>query len=71
MWDKRANASELKPPRPPLCFGCARPMRLVRRTPRFGGLVYTFECRACGVWHMEEVDAVEDPSADLGAVLAA
>jgi hypothetical protein len=33
----------------------------------FGELrdVYSFECRACGVWHIEEADALE------GAVLAA
>ncbi len=74
MWDKRANKSAAKPPRSPHCFGCARPMQLVRRTPRFGGLrdLYTFECRACGVWHIEEGDdAVEDRPAGLGAVLAA
>jgi hypothetical protein len=58
MQDKCANYSA---PRSPRCFGCARPMQLVRRTPRFGALrdVYTFECRACGVWHIEEADALE------------
>jgi len=43
-------------------------MQLVRRTPRFGGLsdLYTFECRACGVWHIEEADALEGRPADQG-----
>jgi hypothetical protein len=42
-------------PRPPLCPSCAQTMRLARITSRFGDLpdVYTFECRACGVWHVE------------------
>jgi hypothetical protein len=48
-------------------------MRLVRRTPRFGGLsdLYTFECRACGVGHIEEADALEGRPADRRAALAA
>ena len=67
MRNKYANYSAPKSPRPPRCFGCARPMQLARRTSRFGKLcdVYSFECRACGVWHIEEADALE------GAVLAA
>lgn len=42
-------------PRPPLCPSCAQSMRLVRITSRFGDLpdLYTFECRACGVSHIE------------------
>jgi hypothetical protein len=27
--------------------------------------LYTFECRECGVWHIEEGDAVEGPPAIL------
>jgi len=73
MRDKYANYSAPKSPRPPRCFGCARPMQLVRRTPRFGALrdVYTFECRACGEWHIEEADILAGPPADREAVLAA
>jgi hypothetical protein len=42
-------------PRPPLCPSCAQIMRLARTTSRFGNLpdLYTFECRACGVWHID------------------
>ena len=67
-----ANKSAPKPSLPPLCFGCARPMQLVRKTPRFGELpdVCTLECRACGVWHIEEGDAVLCRPADLGAVMS-
>jgi hypothetical protein len=40
---------------PPRCPSCAQPMRLAKRTPRFDGLpdLATFECHACGVWHIE------------------
>jgi hypothetical protein len=73
MYYERANNSAPKPPRPPRCFGCGRPMQAVRRTARFGGLpdLYTFECRACGVWHIEEGDAIDDRLAELGAALGA
>ena len=39
----------------PHCPACAQVMRLARITSRFGDLpdVYTFECRACGVSHIE------------------
>ena len=52
MSDECANKVA---PTPPRCSSCAQPMKLVRRTPRFGGLseLYTFECRACGVSHIE------------------
>jgi hypothetical protein len=42
-------------PRPPLCPGCAQIMRIARITSRFGGLpdLYRFECRACGLSHLE------------------
>ena len=39
----------------PHCPSCAQIMRLARMTSRFGDLpdLYTFECRACGVSHIE------------------
>src|SRR5690348_1604474 len=38
-----------------LCPSCTQIMRLVRTTSRFGDLpaLYTFECRACGISHIE------------------
>ena len=44
-------------PRPPLCPSCAQIMRLARTVSRFGDLpeLYIFECRACGVSHIEAV----------------
>jgi hypothetical protein len=55
----RPDSTVAAAPTPPRCYGCARPMRLVRRTPRFEGLpgLCTFECRACGVWHIDEAAA--------------
>jgi len=43
----------------PRCVGCAQPMRLIRKTLRFGRLpdLYTFECQACGETHIEEAAA--------------
>ena len=51
----------------PHCPACGHIMRLAR-IPRFGDLpdVYIFECRACGVSH---IDAVEIEAAQT-AVLA-
>ena len=42
-------------PRPVLCPSCAKTMRLARTISRFGNLpdLYIFECRACGVSHIE------------------
>ena len=42
-------------PRSPVCPACAQIMRLARITSRFGDLpdLYTCECRACGVSHIE------------------
>jgi hypothetical protein len=47
-------------PKPPLCPSCAQTMRLARVTSRFDNLpdLHVFECRACGVLHIEEA-AVE------------
>ena len=48
---------------PPLktlrCCHCARPMQLLRRTSRFGGLpdLCSFYCVACDAWHVEEGSA--------------
>ena len=43
------------PPASPLCPSCGQIMRLARITSRFGELpdLYIFECRACGVSHIE------------------
>ena len=42
-------------PRPPHCPSCAQIMQLARVTARFNDLpdLYTFECRVCGVSHIE------------------
>ena len=47
--------SEKCAPASPLCPACAQIMRLARITSRFGNLpdLYSFECRACGVSHIE------------------
>src|SRR6516164_1831916 len=48
--------------RPPLCPSCAQIMKRVRITSRFGDLpdLYTFECRACGVSHIEAAPFAND-----------
>ena len=42
-------------PKPPHCPSCAQIMQLARVTSRFDDLpdLYTFECRPCGVAHIE------------------
>jgi hypothetical protein len=57
MDEKYTNKSAPKP----RCLSCARPMRLLRRTSRFGGLpdLYSFYCLACDEWHVEEGEAVD------------
>jgi hypothetical protein len=59
-------------PKPPRCLNCARPMQLLRRTSRFGGLpdLYSFYCLACDEWHVEE-GAVPDQLPRRRAGLAA
>jgi hypothetical protein len=49
-------------PKPPHCPSCAQIMRLDRITSRFDDLpdLYTFECRACGVSHIEAGCKVAD-----------
>ena len=56
--------AERSEPKLPLCPSCARNMRLIRRTQRFGTLpdVCTFECRGCGVSHFEEYEAPKPSS---------
>jgi len=43
------------------CMSCGQPMKLVRVTPRLGGLpeLQTFECRPCGSVVTKPID---DPS---------
>ena len=56
------------PSKSPLCASCAQPMRLAQITSRFGDLpdLYTFECQACDVSHIEpapvatKLDAIEE-----------
>ena len=48
-------------PQPPSFHSCARPMQLLRRTSRFGGLpdLYSFYCLACDEWHVEEGGSIK------------
>ena len=48
-------SNEHSTPKSPLCPGCAQTMRLARITSRFEDLpnLYAFECRSCGVSHIE------------------
>ncbi len=59
------------PPPPPRCIRCARPMQLIRKTRRFGGLpdLYTFQCSACGELHVEEGGACPLDIGVIGAPL--
>jgi hypothetical protein len=52
-------------PRPPRCPSCAQIMQLARITSRFGNLsdLYIFECRACGVSHIDAVEIEASASA--------
>ena len=60
--------AERSEPKLPLCPSCARNMRLIRRTQRFGTLpdICTFECRGCGVSHFEE----HEPAKPSGALIS-
>jgi hypothetical protein len=51
----RYESSNKRAPGPPLCPSCAQIMRLARTTSRFDNLpdLYVFECRGCGVSHIE------------------
>ena len=71
MYDECANKAAARFPR---CLSCAQPMQLLRRTSRFGDLpdLYTFYCRTCDEWHVEEGDAITSPLPGGGlATLAA
>jgi len=48
-------------PKPPHCPSCAQIMRLARTTSRFDDLpdLHVFECRACGVSHVEAASEAE------------
>ena len=52
MRNEHSNQNTTRPPR---CPSCAQIMRLVRTTSRFEELpdLYIFECRGCGVTHIE------------------
>jgi hypothetical protein len=54
-------------PAPLPCQRCAQPMKLVRRTQRFGGLpdLCTFECAACGISRTEECKPAAWHAADM------
>ena len=69
MSEKFANKTA---PRPPRCTGCAQPMQLLRRTPRFDGLpdLYSFYCCTCDQWHVEEADAATVPPSNSAAWLS-
>jgi hypothetical protein len=61
----RYERSNKYAPRTPLCPSCAQILRVARITSRFGDLpdLYTFECRACGVSHIE---AAASPAFRIG-----
>jgi hypothetical protein len=52
----RHMLSNKSAPNPPLCPSCAHVMCLTRKISRFDDLpdLYVFECRTCGVSHIEE-----------------
>ena len=58
MYDNQTKSA----PKSPRCLNCARPMELLRRTSRFGGLpdLFSFYCVTCDEWHVEGGDAVAD-----------
>jgi hypothetical protein len=60
-----------KSPKAPLCPACAQTMRLARVTQRFGDLpdLHVFECRACGVLHIEA--AIEEAEIEAASSLKA
>jgi hypothetical protein len=53
------------------CPQCAQPMRLARRTLRFGGLpdLVTFDCQTCDESHTEEIGPPREtsPKIDVGS----
>jgi hypothetical protein len=67
VFDMPTNGSNNAVPVAPRCPRCAQPMRIARRTPRFGGLpdLYTFECRSCEISHTEEGGPARRRDTDL------
>jgi hypothetical protein len=67
VFDMPTNGSDNAVPVAPRCSRCAQPMRIARRTPRFGGLpdLYTFECRNCEISHTEEGGPARRRDTDL------
>ena len=67
VFDMPTNGSDNAVPAAPRCPRCAQPMRIARRTPRFGGLpdLYTFECRSCEISHTEEGGPARRRDTDL------
>jgi hypothetical protein len=55
----RYERSNKYAPRTPICPSCAQVMQIARITSRFDDLpdLYTFECRTCGVWHIEAANS--------------
>jgi hypothetical protein len=71
----RYQSSNKCAPKAPLCPSCAQIMRLARITSRFDDLpdLYVFECRACGVSHIEQAslpDLTMVPRRDLAVPLS-
>jgi hypothetical protein len=66
----RYESSHKCKPVPPHCPSCAQIMRLARTTSRFDDLpeLYTFECRACGVSHIEAASPCERSSTRAGGL---
>jgi hypothetical protein len=71
VGDRVLNGTNKFPPKPPRCHSCARPMQLLRRTSRFGGLpdLYSFYCVACDEWHVEEGGGSSGPATRSHGVL--
>ena len=67
----RNESSGKYTPRPPHCPSCAQLMPLARTTSRFGNLpdLYIFECRACGVSHIDEANCSEYRQAAVASAL--
>jgi hypothetical protein len=63
------QSSNRSAPKPPPCPSCAQIMRLARVTSRFDDLpdLYTFECRACGVSHIEAAALFAAPNCHTSA----
>jgi hypothetical protein len=60
-----ADGHSPRMPEAPRCLCCAKPMKLFRRTQRFGTLpdLYFFNCVSCDEWQFEEGDPIVAASA--------